>query len=82
MDTFPADDLWLFWEVDAATLDVERDAGFIMPRVLEHGTMASVRWLLEVYGAERIHAFFARCRPPGAHAAHPHLLASDIPRHG
>ena len=30
---------WLFWDVNAARLDVQRDASFILGRVLEFGRL-------------------------------------------
>jgi hypothetical protein len=48
---------WLFWDVDAAALDVETHANYILPRILEFGRMVDVRWALETYGRARIHRF-------------------------
>jgi hypothetical protein len=48
---------WLFWDVDVDALDVERDAATILPRVLEAGRLADVKWLARAYGLERIHRF-------------------------
>jgi hypothetical protein len=48
---------WLFWEAVAETIDVERDADYVIPRILEFGRLADVRWGLQAYGAERIHRF-------------------------
>jgi hypothetical protein len=48
---------WVFWDVDPAELDPDRDANYILPRILEHGGLAEVRWLIGRFGLERIHAF-------------------------
>lgn len=48
----------LFWNVDFAGLDVERDADFILTRVLGRGRMVDVAWVLERYGVARIRRFF------------------------
>jgi hypothetical protein len=48
---------WLFWDVEAESLDVEQHAGAILPRVLEYGRLADIAWLSKCYGFERIHAF-------------------------
>ncbi len=53
----PAWAAWLFWDVDPAKLDLDRDEGFILPRVLEFGGMAEVRWVLGRYGRDGIRAF-------------------------
>ena len=49
---------WLFWEHDPRTLDLDRHANTILARVLEHGTLREVRWLLDAAGADRIRRFF------------------------
>jgi hypothetical protein len=54
----PVDRRWLFWDVDPAAVDPRRDAGFVIARVLEHGRLADVQWLMRVVGTARIHAFF------------------------
>jgi hypothetical protein len=48
----------LFWNVDLAALDPDRDADMVIARVVEHGTHADVQWMLRRYGLERVHAFF------------------------
>jgi hypothetical protein len=48
---------WVFWDVDAAKLDVKGDADYIIPRVLEHGGWDEVCWLIDVCGFKRIHRF-------------------------
>ncbi|HSN97526.1 MAG TPA: hypothetical protein VLS89_04475 [Candidatus Nanopelagicales bacterium] len=48
---------WVFWDVDASTLDPRRDADFILPRILEFGGMEEVRWAMKTYGLEGIHRF-------------------------
>ena len=55
---------WLFWDVDFDSLDPEGQADAVMPRVLEHGRLADVRALLDVYGIERVHDFFRRVAHP------------------
>ncbi len=49
---------WIFWDVDFDAIDVDRHADGVMARVLERGCLEDVRWLMEVYGLDRIHAFF------------------------
>jgi hypothetical protein len=48
----------LFWNVDFGRLDAERDADFILSRVLERGRLVDVRWAVSRYGLARIHRFF------------------------
>ena len=49
---------WIFSNIGASALRVERDADVIVPRVLEHGRLADVAWLIDAYGLPRIHRFF------------------------
>jgi hypothetical protein len=53
----PLEHHWVFWEIDPGELDVDRDRDYIMPRVLEHGGIAQVRWLIDAVGIEEIHRF-------------------------
>ena len=49
---------WIFWNVDIDALELERDADHILARVLEHGCLEDVRWVMATYGYPRIHQFF------------------------
>jgi len=53
----PRDLEWLFWDSDPSGLDLDAHAAHILPRVIEFGGLAEVRWLLSAYGPERIHGF-------------------------
>ncbi|MBI4699698.1 MAG: hypothetical protein HY744_00800 [Deltaproteobacteria bacterium] len=59
---------WLFWEMDSAQVDLARDADYVIARIVEHGTLAEVKWAVRHYGIERIHHFFRS-------AGHPELSA-------
>jgi hypothetical protein len=48
----PAERAWLLWDVDLAELEVGRDARYVTSRVLEHGRLADVRWLVAQYGLD------------------------------
>ncbi|MFZ5468548.1 MAG: DUF6922 domain-containing protein [Myxococcota bacterium] len=52
----------LFWDA-GETIDPERNADYVLGRVLEHGRHEDVRWLLGYYGAERILDFVRRRGP-------------------
>jgi len=54
----PEDQTWLFWDVDPAAIELERDARYVLGRVLERGRMVDVQWVVGRYGLERIRAFF------------------------
>ncbi len=60
----PESQRWLFWEIDPARIDPSRDADYCIARVLEHGTLADVRWLVRTYGLDRIHRFFREVAHP------------------
>jgi uncharacterized protein DUF6922 len=51
-ETYP-----LFWDCRIDQLDLQTHAPFILERVLEYGSLASVRWAIDIYGTERIKAF-------------------------
>jgi hypothetical protein len=55
---------WIFWDVDADAVDIETHADGILARVLERGRLEDVRWLVEVYGMDRIHRFFREIWSP------------------
>lgn len=48
---------WLFWDVDPEALRLGPDASYILPRILEFGGLAEVRWAMQQYGLDGIHAF-------------------------
>lgn len=44
----------LFWDIDLATLDMEKHASFIVSRVLDYGTMNDWLAIKSYYGLERL----------------------------
>jgi|SRR3989344_2389666 len=50
----------LFWDVDPSTIDLEKNARYVIERVLELGKDNEVRWLFQRYGKERIRFIFNR----------------------
>ncbi|MBK8256790.1 MAG: hypothetical protein IPK82_29475 [Polyangiaceae bacterium] len=54
----PNDLAWLFWDMDPQQIDLQRDAHTVLTRVLEHGRLNDVHWLLRLYGRERVHQYF------------------------
>ncbi|HVH46595.1 MAG TPA: hypothetical protein VM925_29845 [Labilithrix sp.] len=58
MFAIPASSRWIFWDVDPDAIHLERDAIGVLARVLERGCLDDVKWLIQTYGFERIHAFF------------------------
>jgi len=47
----------LFHDVDPAGIDAQSNRGFVIARVLDRGTLASVRALFRYYGSERVLQF-------------------------
>lgn len=50
--------------MDAGRIDAERDADFVLARVLERGRLEDVRWCMRRYGLPRIHRFFREVGHP------------------
>lgn len=48
---------WVFWDVDAATLDPIKARDYVIPRVLEFGGLEEVRWVISMFGMGGIHRF-------------------------
>ncbi len=47
----------LFWDTRPGAVDTETHAFFVLERILEYGSLAAVRWAVQVYGTERIKTF-------------------------
>jgi hypothetical protein len=43
-----------FWETDAEKLDLKKDAKYISSRILEHGDIDALKWLLKVFNKKLI----------------------------
>jgi hypothetical protein len=61
----PAEMRWLFWDVDPGEVDLDRDADWILARVLERGRLPDVKWAMGAYGLRRIRRFFEEAGHPG-----------------
>lgn len=48
--------LFLFWDVDPSGIDPETHRQFIIPRVMERGTLADVKAVWDYYGSETVQA--------------------------
>lgn len=58
-EAFPPGVSHLFWDA-GEPVDPERHADYVLGRVLEHGGLDDVRWLLGRYGPQRILGFVRR----------------------
>jgi hypothetical protein len=43
-----------FWEVDSKKVHLDKHADYIIARLLEHGDLAAIRWLLTTYTERQI----------------------------
>ncbi len=39
----------LFWDVDPGSIDLRKNARFVIERILEHGDIAALRWIRSLY---------------------------------
>ena len=44
----------LFWDVNPKSIDVKKNARYIIERILEFGEMGEVYWLFKTYSKEQI----------------------------
>ena len=61
----------LFWDVDPDTIDLEKNARYVIERVLDFGTGAEISWLFKRYPRQKIHETLHRSRSvvgPKSHA--------------
>jgi hypothetical protein len=47
----------LFWDVDPATIDIDRHRAYVMERVMTRGRWEAMQWLLAAYPTDAIRAF-------------------------
>ena len=62
----------LLWDVDLASLDLDRHRALVLERVMSRGTWEAMRWLRRRYGREEIADFLRR---EGARRLSPRDLA-------
>jgi hypothetical protein len=60
--SLPAGVNGLFWDIDPRTLDLRRNARFIIGRVLDYGDAAAVNWLRRNYSEDEIRSVVAQAR--------------------
>jgi hypothetical protein len=64
-DILNADPHRYFWDTDPERVDVDRQADYVIERILDHGDLSAVRWALSHYGEERIRQWFLAGRARG-----------------
>jgi len=55
----------LFWDTDAARLDIDRNREFICTRLLQEGGLAEVKFLRACYGDGAVRSWIVRHRARG-----------------
>lgn len=40
---------WLFWDVDPATIDLDRHQDYVLERIMSRGDFEAMRWLTRTY---------------------------------
>lgn len=48
----------ILWSADVASMDLEKDKGYIIHQILSHGTLAHIRWLFGAYKLSEITEVF------------------------
>jgi hypothetical protein len=52
----------LFWDVDPDTIDVEKNATYIIERIMDFGNDDEVRWMWKTYTKDRLLGVIGRSR--------------------
>lgn len=52
----------VFWDIKPGELDFKKQSNFVIPRVLEHGQLKDIKWLLKKYKAEKIKKVLCQSR--------------------
>jgi hypothetical protein len=68
-----------FWDTDAATIDVESKAAYVITRLLQWGRVEELRWLKNYYGLEALRVVVRRSRELSAKHGKFFSLIYDIP---
>ncbi|HEX7671443.1 MAG TPA: hypothetical protein VF395_17740 [Polyangiaceae bacterium] len=50
----------LFWDVDPASVDLDRHRDYVMERIMDRGTWEAMRWLRRTYPREALADFLLR----------------------
>ena len=62
MQGLPETSVAYFWDVDVSSVDVDKDASFIIHRLLEWGDVEDIRWLLNRYPKNLLISNLQDCR--------------------
>ena len=52
----------LFWDVDRSTLNPTEHSDFVIRRVLNRGDIDDIKWILSLYGSEKVRDVFVWAR--------------------
>jgi hypothetical protein len=56
----PAELAWLFWDVDPATIDLDRHRDYVVERIMARGDWVAMRWLARHVEREALADFLRR----------------------
>jgi hypothetical protein len=68
----------LFWDVEFGRLSLDRDRDSIFLRIMEHGDLPAVRWLLATYGKPMLREWLVGREGAGVEPPCIALLGSDF----
>jgi hypothetical protein len=69
-----------FWEVNPKQVDLRRHAEYVIERLLEHGDLSAIRWLLKTYSERQIVRVVKRSRQLSRKTANFWRLRLAIPK--
>jgi hypothetical protein len=78
----PAELTWLFWDVDPATIDLDRHRDYVIERIMTRGNWLAMRWLVDHVANTHLAEFLSR----GGHRLPPRerafwSLIAGVPSH-
>ncbi len=65
----------LFWDVDPATIDAQKNATYVIERILELGDISEMKWLTHYYSSSLIRKILQTSRVVSAKSKNLWLLA-------
>ena len=54
MDVIPERMKRLFWDVHEESVDIKLHRSYIIKRIMDHGDMEDVKWMLETFSSDKI----------------------------
>lgn len=70
----------VFWDVDVKKIDFDKQSDFVIARILEHGHLGDVKWLLRKYTPGKIKKAICQARDLSEKTANFWAMYFKIPR--